>query len=360
MITESAAVDQNARLKDIHQNLRREIWQTLPREVKSNYRHQGLAALARCLVGTQKIFSGKGLVCQPAGMDVLSFTVLPEVIALWERAMHLALGEMQKQIIIGDGSGNYRSKGKPQSLVLPVFNFSHGAKLDSFVSRVCSSEFVLICDDDIFWTDFVPVKWAMESFEQDDKLAAVSFHPRPHLIPQLRGNMTEAMGSYAVIIRREIWLKEKLSFQIYKPNDWKQIGNYFDTADYANLLLVQRGYHVISAPEELRQTLIPFYGTSMWALKILASEGDIDRVVYSYRPDEHKKAYRTALALLGFRELLAKLAIKGVKPLVPVDCLQRTREVASKSLDSQTKKEVENDIRSKLTRLSDRLFTTNK
>ena len=336
-----------------------ELRQSLPRELKGNYRHQGLPALTRCLVGTQKILSGKPLSGQPAGMDVLSFTILPEVIALWERSISLAFGELPKQIIIGDGSGNYRPERDSQLRVLPVYNFSHGTKLDTFVSQVCASEFVLISDDDIFWTDAAPVRWALDSFEQDPKLAAVSFHPRPHLIPQLRGVMSEAMGSYAVLIRRDIWLKENLSFQIYKPDDWKQIGNYFDVADYANLLLVQRGYHVISAPEELRRTLIPFYGTSMWALKILASKGEIDRVVYAQRPDEHKKAYRTALALLGFRELLSQLEIKGVKPLVPVDYLQRTLEAASKSLDAQTKAEVENDIHGKLTRLSDRLFTTN-
>lgn len=338
-------------------SLLRELGQSLPRELKGNYRHQGLSALARCLGGTQKIFFGKPFAGQPAGLDILSFTILPEVIALWERSVSLSLGELPKQIIIGDGSGNYRPGGDSQARVLPIYNFSHGTKLDTFVDQVCASDFVLISDDDIFWTDAAPVKWALGCFEQDSKLAAVSFHPRPHLIPQLRGVMSEAMGSYAILIRRDIWLKEQLSFQIYKPDDWKQIGNYFDVADYANLLLVQRGYHVISAPEELRRTLIPFYGTSMWALKILASKGEIDRVVYAQRPDEHKKAYRTALALLGFRGLLSQLEIKGVKPLVPVDYLHRTLEVASKSLDAQTRDAVDEDIQSKLALLSKRLLT---
>lgn len=338
-------------------SLLRELRQTLLRELKGNYRYQGLPALTRCLLGTQKIIPGKPPLSQPAGLDILSFTILPEVIALWERSISLALGEMPKQIIIGDGSGNFQPEAKCQLRVLPVYNFSHGTKLDTFVGQVCASDFVLICDDDIFWTDPAPVKWAFESFEQDPKLAAVSFHPRPHLIPQLREVMSEAMGSYAVLVRREVWLKENLSFQIYKPDDWKQIGNYFDVADYANLLLVKRGYHVISAPEELRQSLISFYGTSMWALKILASKGDIDRVVYAHRPDEHKKAYRTALALLGFRSLLAQLEIKGVKPLVPAVYLHRTLEEAAKSLDQQTRDAVDEDIQSKLALLSKRLLT---
>lgn len=334
-----------------------ELRQTLLRELKGNYRHQGLPALMRCMVGTQKILSGKPIPGQSAGVDVLSFTILPEVIALWERSVSLSLGELRKQIIIGDGSGNYCPAGDRQSVVLPIYNFNHGTKLDTFVSQVCTSDFVLISDDDIFWTDAAPVEWALDCFEQDPMLAVVSFHPRPHLIPQLSGAVSEAMGAYAILIRRDIWLNENLSFRIYKPDNWKQIGNYFDVADYANLLLVQRGYHVISAPEELRQTLIPFYGTSMWALKILVSKGDINQVVYAYRPDEHKKAYRTALALLGFRELLSQLGMKEVRPLVPADYLHRTLEEASKSLDTQTKETVDDDIQSKLTRLSNRLVT---
>lgn len=334
-----------------------EFRQTLPRELKSNYRHQGLPALMRCLAGTRKNLLGKALPGQPAGLDVLSFTILPEVAALWERSVRLSLADLPKQIIIGDGSGNYHPKGDRQAWVVPIYNFDHGTKLDFFVSRVCASDLVLISDDDIFWMDAAPVRWALERFEQDPKLAVVSLHPRPHLIPQLRGVISEAMGSYALLLRREIWLKEKLSFQIYKPDDWKQVGNYFDVADYANLLLAQRGYHVISAPQELRRSLIPFYGTSMWALKILSSKGDINRVVYARRPDEHKKAYRTALALLGFRRLLSQLGVKDVKPLVPESFLRRTLAEASKALDAQTKAAVDEDIQAKLARLSERLLT---
>lgn len=334
-----------------------ELRQSLPWELKSNYRHQGLPALLRCLAGTRKILSKKPLFDQPATLEILSFTILPEVISLWDHSMNLALKELGPRIIIGEGSGNYRPKGASRSQVLPIFNFTHGTKLDTFFRQVCAADFVLLCDDDIFWTDSAPIKWSLDCFKQDSRLAAVSFHPRPHLIPQLRGVVPEAMGSYAVMIRRDIWLSEKLSFQIYKPEDWKQVGNYFDVADYANYLLVQRGYHVISAPEELRQPLIPFYGTSMWALKILASKGHINKVVYAQRPDEHKKAYRVALELLGFQALLSRLEIKGVKPLMPPDYLRHTLEEASKSLDAQTRESVDLEISTKLSRLSAHLFS---
>ncbi len=343
-------------MQETKKTLSEELRQTLFQEIRGNYRHQGLPALVRCFLGTRRMLSRKGKSPRPSDLDVLSLTILPEVIALWQRSVNLALTDLSMQIIVGDGSGNYRPKDDKELRVLPIYNFSHGTKLDFFVSDICTSDYVLKSDDDIFWTDSAPVKWAMERFSQDPKLAVVSLHPRPHLIPQLQGVVSEAMGAYAILFRRDIWIKENLSFKMYKPDDWRTIGNYFDDADYANFLLVQRGYHVISAPEELRQTLIPFYGTSMWALRILASKGNINRVINTRRPDEHKKAYRTALALLGFRTLLSQLQITQIKPLVPADYLYRTLEEAPKSLDAQTKDDVEIDIQSKLTRLTNSLI----
>jgi len=61
---ENMPVQQGACSTEIRQNLCREMWQTLPRELKGNYRHQGLPALTCCLVGTQKILSAKPLDAQ--------------------------------------------------------------------------------------------------------------------------------------------------------------------------------------------------------------------------------------------------------------------------------------------------------
>ena len=32
---------------------------------------------------------------------------------------------------------------------------------------------------------------------------------------------------------------------MYKPKNWQAVGNYFDTADYANLQLIDSGYEVL-------------------------------------------------------------------------------------------------------------------
>ena len=162
------------------------------------------------------------------------------------------------------------------------------------------------------------------------------------------------MGSYCILIRRRIWLEQDLSFKFYKSPDWKTIGNYYDTADYANLLLVQRGFHVLTAPSELRAQLVSFYGTSMWGLKILASRGQVSEVVNPNRPDEYKKSFRTALALLGFNDMLSLLG-SSKEPLIQVSYLKRAYDVAKAHLDSQTFVEVESDIQGKLLQMKQRL-----
>lgn len=357
-MTDHMPTDWGGRVTISRQNLSRELWRSFPGEWKSVYRYQGLPALLRCLSGTHRLLRtspiSEGNV---SSLDLLSCSVIPEIASLWGAFISRALKDRESHLLLADSSGNLNVESALALRVLPLFNFNHGVKLDLLMHHACQAEYVLICDDDIFWLNDEPLKWALEQFEKDSQLAVISLHPRPNNNQWLEGVVPEAMGSYCLVIRREIWLRENLYFQPYKPPDWKKVGNYFDTADYANFFLVEREYKVLSAPISVRAHLVPFYGTSMWGLKILASKGDINRVVYAHRPDERKKAYRTALALLGFRELLSQLEMKDLKPLVPADYLHRTLEEASKALDQQTKEAMDEDIQSKLTLLSKRLLT---
>ncbi len=328
-----------------------EFLQDIPREWRTNYRYQGVPALMRCLWGTQRLLhKSPPQASSDVQLDCVSFSVIPEIARLWIHFLNQAIAAVPHRVCLGESSGNAAVLQNDGAAVLPLFNFNHGIKLDLFMNRVCSAPYVLICDDDIFWTDDAPLQWALARFAEQPKLAVVSLHPRPHKIPQLRQVVPEAMGSYCLVVRRDIWLREQLSFKYYKPADWKTIGNYFDTADYANLKLIERGYTVEYAPEHLREHLVTFYGTSMWGIKILASRGAIEQAVNPNRPDEHKKAYRTALALLGFQELLANLPGKQTAR-IPADYLQKALETARTHLDDSTRQAVEADIQGKLNRM---------
>lgn len=336
----------------VPRNLRRELLRAFPAEWKSVYRHQGLPALLRCLDGTRQLLRVSLVQTTPSNsLDCLSCTVIPEIGSLWGRFMSSALQGQKANLLLADSSGKLKPTAIPGARVLPLFNFNHGTKLDLLMKQACAADLVLICDDDIIWLDPSPLEWAIDQFALDDKLAVVSFHPRPHKIPQLRDQVDEAMGSYCILVRRSTWLEQGLSFKFYKSLDWKTIGNYFDTADYANLLLVQRGFRVLIAPPELREKLVPFYGTSMWGLKILTSRGQVNTVVNPNRPDEYKKAYRVALALRGFQDLLQQLK-STQKPLINPQFLAKALEVSQANLDAKTRDEVAVDIQSKLLRMS--------
>jgi hypothetical protein len=332
-------------------DLLKEFRQDFNREWKNNYRYQGIIAFLRCLAGTSQIIGTNKFVENPGHeLECITFSVIPEISSLWVRFINQALSDINHRVLIGDCSGNFLYQANPKVNIFPLFNFNHGVKLDLFMQHVCSAEYVLVCDDDLFWLDDEPLRWALESFQNKENLAVVSLYPRPHKIPQLKEVVHEAMGSYCLVIRRKTWINEQLSFKYYRPPNWQKIGNFFDTADYANLQLVQRGYLIESPPNEIRSHLIPFYGTSMWGLKILRSKGNIVKMVNPRRPDEYKKAYRTTLALLGFHELI-KDKREPSKILIDPNYLIKAKGVAADHLDRRIKLDVESVIYEKLENL---------
>lgn len=332
-------------------NLRRETWRSLPHEWKRIYRFHGLFAMVRCLIGTKRLMNLEFTERNDNGiLDCLTFTIIPEISILWKTFLMNALGEQNKSVLIGDSSGKFPKNSTDIIQVLPIFNLNHGTKLDLFMQKVCHAEYVLVCDDDIFWMDDEPLKYALKRFSDNNNLAVLSLQPRPERHSQLAEYVGQPMGSYCLIIKRAIWLKEKLSFRYFKPDGQQKPIYYFDTADYANLWLVQNGYEVEIAPEEIREHLVTFYGTSMWGIKILACQGDVLKIINPTRPDEHKKILRTALALKGFHDLLSTLSPNS-KCLINREYLDRAEIFAKKELDKHTIQEVEGDIYLKLNRM---------
>jgi hypothetical protein len=83
------------------------------------------------------------------------------------------------------------------------------------------------------------------------------------------------MGSYCLLIRREIWLKEKLSFRtVHQPSiNPKSYRAEYDTADFANVELIRRGYRVLIAPLDLRSHLYICHGISGTLLEAQSYSG---------------------------------------------------------------------------------------
>jgi hypothetical protein len=213
-------------------------------------------------------------------LDILTFSIVPSLTLVWlavVRKIHL---QLRVKIFIGDCSGGIRTKNKDflgDVNILPLQNEAHGQKLDYFFARVCQAEYVLVCDDDIFFLDASPLEWGLLQMQADPNLAVVSFVPRERFTWEINQQEYIPMGSYCLLIRREIWLKEELSFRtVHRPSiNPKSYQGEYDTADFANVELIRRGYRILITPPDLRSHIHISKGVSgtLWEVQSY-SDGD--------------------------------------------------------------------------------------
>ena len=261
-----------------------------------NYRHQGgLDSLMKCILGTF-FFCSERKKHPRKKIEILTFSVIPGLTYFWFKCLRSTKNFKNISITIGDCSGGLKIKDQDINLNLyPIMNLEHGYKLDLFFRKVCNADYVVVSDDDIFFQNSEPLDWAINQFNKNNNLAVVSLYPRNDKVSWLK-NLDFVMGSYCLVIRTEIWLKERLSFQQVKPENWRKVGDFFDTADFANYLLIEKGYDVLCIPPNLQDKLVSFTSLSLWGLRIQETRGYINKAIRA-RPNEYEKAYRTALTL---------------------------------------------------------------
>jgi len=235
----------------------------------SNYRfHGGWTAALRCMWGTLKSYTFPVQSDSLRGeLDILTFSIAPSLTLVWLAFIRKVRLQCHTQIFIGDCSGGIWPKNKElleDATILPFQNETHGYKLDHFFARICQAEYVLVCDDDVFFLDAVPLEWGLSQMRADPNLAVVSFLPRQRFTWQINQQEYMPMGSYCLLVRRNIWLKEKLSFKtVHQPSiNPKSYRGEYDTADFANVELIRRGYRVLIAPPDLRSHLHINHGIS--------------------------------------------------------------------------------------------------
>ncbi len=260
-----------------------------------NYRlRSGLPGLVTGLAGSLRLgrqARRPAILCD-SGLEIVTFSVIPGLTRLWARFLVPALADVDSRILIGDCSGGLRSFAahRRRIRVIPIFNHAHGIKLDLFVNGPCRAPLVAICDDDVFWLNRRPLSWALEQLASRPRLAAVSLYPRGTLKPVLAGKVEQPMGSFCLVIRRDVWIREKLSFRSHDPSGAGSYDWTYDTADLAHVELLARGYEVAVAPPEIRADLAPLEGVSNWALKLQKHDGDMSRLLQTDL--RLRKAYR--------------------------------------------------------------------
>lgn len=329
------------------------------RDWKSIFRYNGgLAAFFRCFHGTLKLEKGyrnHKLKFTPK-VDCVTFSVVPKLTALWSVFIERAITTHPLRICIGDCSGglhgfNFNSPIK----VIPLFNYEHGEKIDLFLKKICTADYVIVSDDDIFWLDDVPWNWALSQLENDPGIAVVSLVPRPQISSVLKGKTEQPMGSYCLVLRRKIWLQENISFKIVYPPASEGYDWFYDTADYANLVLLKRGYKITVAPPELQTHFATLYGISKWILRIQKKSGYIQKSI-SNDPIRKRTALRIILAARELAKLVAGYYPHKPQPqLVPHYLLDRAEKICEQLLQRQEMDNIHSEVSLQLEKIKEKL-----
>ncbi len=275
---------------------------------KAVYRHNGgIGSLLRCGLGSVRIkYLPVTKIDQQPLVECVTFSVVPRLTELWAAYIGKAIDADECRIIVGDCSGGFRNGDHADNVVIePLLNHGHGEKLDLFLQNVCQAKYVIVSDDDVFWPNTDPWHWALEILENDLSIPVVSLRPRNSPTVNLRSKVPKAMGSYCLIIRRETWLKERLSFKVVHPPHSKYEWIY-DTADFANLELIQRGYTIPIAPAPVQQQLVGFEGVSQGILRIQKYKGEIGPMVEGH-PLKQEKTLHAILVARGLANIASEL-----------------------------------------------------
>lgn len=318
---------------------------------RKNYRyHGGVSALSRCLFGTLRLRATPRSWSKPSfhQVDCLTFSIVPGMTAIWVAFIQRAISSSTKRVIVGDCSGGFHHAKRPGvgATVLPFLNYNHGDKLDIFMQKVCQAEYVIISDDDVFWLDNIPWNWVADRFAASKKLAIASLVPRERFSWNINGEVHQPMGSYCLVLRREIWLRENLSFKqvaLASPNP-KSFNGQYDTADFANLELLRRGYEIVVAPPEIRSHLGVFKGLSSGLVRIQKdpANGFLDEFE---SPDT---LLYVAYAAQGLGQIAAELW-PGCKPhLVSPDLLNKAKKALEPQLTEEAIREIQATVNDQL------------
>ena len=322
-------------------------YEVLKSNYKINYTHsRGLRSISECLLGTfrLKIANEKKMVKDPNSIEFLTFSVLPALTSLWAWKLKNIDVLGLNSIIVGDCSGGlHNSSVINSSERFPFLNYPHGEKLDFFLKNVCSSRYVVVCDDDIIWTSQEPLNYALNKFNSNSNLAVVSLVPSNKKSFWLSEKVKTTMGSYCIIIDRHKWLSENMTFRVVKPHGWREIGYYFDTADYANLRLHELGYDINIAPKKIQKMLIKFTGLSLWGLRIQNSFGNIDKIIRP-RPNEYEKVYRVSKTLCEISMLCLELDIVKQNMLINKKYLLKARNLSKKHVSNKAMQRIDNKL----------------
>jgi len=195
-------------------------------------------------------------------MEIFTCSIFPHLTRIWYDYTRKVLGK-DISITIYDCSGALQNSWIKGATVQKFKNIEHGLKIDAFLKK-SNSNLVLVTDDDAFIRDAKLVGKIQEKMEMNKNLAIYSCHERDHWSYQLDNKKIWPIGTYTFTVNKEILLNEKISLRsVQTTENWVNSGKgYWDTANYTQYLLLQKGYDIESIPLAIDSPVSTMFGTS--------------------------------------------------------------------------------------------------
>ena len=197
-------------------------------------------------------------------MLVFTCSIYPDLTRVWFALLRRAGLSGAPPTLVFDCGGGLRPEWLPGAELRRVPNWDHGRKIDLAIQSAAGVSEMLIVDDDVFVMSPAALDRGLAALRADDRMAVYSFHPRDWWQMPAAGATHAPMGSYALLIKPDIFRKEKLSFRTVPTTDpsIRNGGGYWDTGDFCQKQLLERGYHVAIAPPLERDLIPTLFGTS--------------------------------------------------------------------------------------------------
>jgi hypothetical protein len=229
------------------------LWITVPKALRwFNWRY----SLPRTWLSSIKILMGLKKVQASSGKVVITCSISEDYARLW---VYFAstLKHSGWKVVVVDSAGDMTLSKLGDVELIRFANLYHGRKVDVMIKTTITSPIIFLCDDDKFILSDPTDNPIISSALQNPQVAAVSLSPRRWWWFEIKGEKYLPMGSYAIIFKRDIFIRHRLTFQsprglrsrhkVFAEGVKHQLG--YDTADYANERLLLLGYNIITLPE---------------------------------------------------------------------------------------------------------------
>lgn len=197
-------------------------------------------------------------------LTILTCSIYPDVTRIWYYCLLNSLQGKQVPVVIYDSSGLLNPIYYPGAKIVRYPNEQHGKKIDHFIKHHLKTDFFYLTDDDAFLTSGEVLPYGVNWLEAGEMNAIVSYKPRLWWSFNIHGKEFPTMGSYSLLIKAPVIKKYELSFQSRRTerSEIRNGSGYYDTADYINEYLLKEGYAIDIAPEQIRNAVPTFFGTS--------------------------------------------------------------------------------------------------